>query len=219
MKMKILALSALLFAFCLNAQNTDISNDANEIVKIFEVEKDNNFFKDLFYNKNVNYNDVISEFKSNIETYNPSSIYALASYYYLDGKIDLAVEYAIMAKIRATFDFRRSVDNSTKDVVKFFDNNYAKFLPDYIMDYPYKFEDILKKVIHEDKKTKYVYNPKWIYLYTDKFDSLDLSSNLIYDNQFWDSLYRISVAEVNLEFIDLVENAKKMHELNKIENN
>jgi hypothetical protein len=193
-----------------------INNNKNETVdryKDINIDKENLFFRDLFYNENSNKEDVIKKFKNAIETYNPMAMYSLASYYKLNGNTEEAAKYAVMGKIRAQFDYNRAVDKKTKNAIQFLDDNYAKFLIDYIMEDVYKFEDIFNRVIDRDSKMPYNYDPKWINMFSENKNNPNYNTIFLIDKSVWRALYNLSISESRVYFVNIMESAKNLEKI------
>ncbi len=197
-----------------NAEN--ITQKLPEELQHIDISKENKFFRDLYHNDEINKDELIENFKKEMHTYNPTALYSLASYLYIEGDVKEAVKYAVMARMRARFDYRRSTHRETKKGIEFLEDNYAKFVPNYIMENPVEFQKMFEELKKQDAEVKYLYNPEWIYLYSDlvKGDK-PISEVLIVGQQYWRSLYNLAISEVQFDYVERIEGAKQVQKAMK----
>ena len=197
-----------------NAEN--ITQKLPEELQHIDISKENKFFRDLYHNDEINKDELIENFKKEMHTYNPTALYSLASYLYIEGDVKEAVKYAVMARMRARFDYRRSTHRETKKGIEFLEDNYAKFVPDYIMKNPVEFQKMFEELKKQDTEVKYLYNPEWIYLYSDLVNGKkDISKVLTVGQQYWRSLYNLAISEVQFDYVERIEGAKQVQKAMK----
>lgn len=207
----------LLFVFGIQISNAEITTQSlPKKLEHIDISKENKFFRDLYYNEEINKEKLIEKFKEEMHTYNPTALYSLASYLYINGDTKEAVKYAVMGRMRARFDYRRSTHRETKKGIEFLEDNYAKFVPDYIMQNPVEFQQMFEELKKKDTDIKYLYNPEWIYLYSDLVNGeIPINKVLIVSQEYWRSLYNLAISEVQFDYVERIEGAKQLQKSNQ----
>lgn len=110
------------------------------------------------------------------ELYQPPVLYVLAHYLFAEGRKDEAGFWVYAAQLRTQFDSDRSAYPATATALTTLNVNFAFAINRYMFaDLP-KLEATVQRVLEWDSKTPYQYDQRWINVYGDNAQLLDLKS-------------------------------------------